>query len=104
MSYLGRELLTPLQVRQELLEERYEFTCRCPRCLAEGQLDPELQQLMHEIYSSVVQVRGSMDGLLPRNLDVKARTNVQHADSGPYLLSTKHEDLNDGLRLESYTF
>jgi len=56
VSYLGRELLTPLQVRQELLEERYEFICRCPRCLAEGQLDPELQRLMHEMYSSVVQV------------------------------------------------
>lgn len=51
MSYLGREVLAPRQVRQSVLQHRYGFTCNCERCRTEAEeLSPELQQLLQELY------------------------------------------------------
>ncbi|KAJ9534583.1 hypothetical protein QJQ45_022174, partial [Haematococcus lacustris] len=51
-NYLGDMVMTPLHIRQASLQQRYGFTCTCPRCKAEAKLDPGLQQLIRDIYES----------------------------------------------------
>ncbi|KAF5829055.1 hypothetical protein DUNSADRAFT_16639 [Dunaliella salina] len=49
VSYLGREDFSPASARSRLLEERFGFTCRCPRCQLESCLSSETAQLLQKV-------------------------------------------------------
>ncbi|KAL6756515.1 hypothetical protein V8C86DRAFT_2646778 [Haematococcus lacustris] len=61
-NFLGDMVMTPLHIRQASLQQRYGFTCTCPRCKAEAKLEPGLQQLIRDIYESCTdQVREELE-------------------------------------------
>ncbi|KAF5834248.1 hypothetical protein DUNSADRAFT_9160 [Dunaliella salina] len=46
VTYMGPQLLQPVDVRREHLQASYGFECRCPRCSFEAQVHPETRQAM----------------------------------------------------------